>query len=52
MVSQDEAVDALVALGYSSAEAKEAVDKCKKSGLNTEVIIKKSLTYLMSKTLI
>ena len=52
MVSQDEAVDALVALGYSSAEAKEAVDKCKKSGLNTEDIIKKSLSYLMSKTLI
>ena len=52
MVSQDEAVDALVALGYSSSEAKEAVDKCKKSGLNTEDIIKKSLSYLMSKTLI
>ena len=31
-VSKDEAVDALVALGYSSAEAKEAVDKCKKNG--------------------
>ena len=31
-VSKDEAVDALVALGYSSAEAKEAVDKCKRMG--------------------
>ena len=43
-VSQDEAVDALIALGYSTAEAKEAVDKCKKTGLNTEDIIKKSLS--------
>ena len=50
-ISKDEAVDALVALGYSSAEAKEAVDKCKKDGLNTEDIIKKSLTYIMSKSL-
>lgn len=50
-VSQDEAVDALVALGYSSSEAKEAVDKCKKTGLNTEDIIKKSLSYLMSQSL-
>lgn len=50
-ISQDEAVDALLALGYSSAEAKEAVDKCKKDGLNTEDIIKKSLTYIMSKSL-
>ena len=50
-VSQDEAVDALLALGYSSAEAKEAVQKCKKDGLNTEDIIKKSLSYIMSKSL-
>ncbi len=50
-VSQDEAVDALLALGYSNAEAKEAVEKCKKDGLNTEDIIKKSLTYIMSKSL-
>ena len=50
-VSQDEAVDALIALGYSAAEAKEAVDKCKKTGLNTEDIIKKSLSYLMSQSL-
>ena len=49
-VSKDEAVDALVALGYSPVEAKEAVDKCKKDGLNTEDIIKKSLTYIMSKS--
>ena len=51
VVSQDEAVDALVALGYSLQESKEAVQKCKKDGLNTEDIIKKSLSYLMSKSL-
>ena len=51
LVSTDEAVDALLALGYSNSEAKEAVDKCKKSGMNTEDIIKKSLTYIMSKSL-
>lgn len=50
-ISQDEAVDALLALGYSSVEAKEAVQKCKKDGLNTEDIIKKSLAYIMSKSL-
>lgn len=50
-VSKDEAVDALLALGYSSVEAKEAVSACKKDGLNTEDIIKKSLTYIMSKSL-
>ncbi|WP_343344825.1 Holliday junction branch migration protein RuvA [Terrisporobacter petrolearius] len=50
-VSQDEAVDALVALGYSLQESKDAVQKCKKDGLNTEDIIKKSLSYLMSKSL-
>lgn len=50
-ISQDEAVDALLALGYSSSEAKEAVQKCKKDGLNTEDIIKKSLSYIMSKSL-
>lgn len=50
-ISKDEAVDALMALGYSPAEAKEAVDKCKKDGLSTEDIIKKSLTYIMSKSL-
>ena len=51
VVSQDEALDALVALGYSLQESKEAVQKCKKDGLNTEDIIKKSLSYLMSKSL-
>ena len=51
VVSQDEALDALVALGYSLQESKEAVQKCKKDGLNTEEKIKKSLSYLMSKSL-
>ena len=41
----------LIALGYSLQESKEAVQKCKKDGLNTEDIIKKSLSYLMSKSL-
>ena len=51
VVSQDEALDALVALGYSLQESKEAVQKCKKDGLNTEDIIKKCLSYLMNKSL-
>ena len=45
----DEALEALLALGYSSTEAKEAVQKFKKDGLKTEDLIKKSLTYLMCK---
>lgn len=45
----NEAVSALISLGYASSEAKEAAQKFKKDGLNTEQIIKKSLTYLMSK---
>ena len=45
----DEAVEALLALGYSNVESKEAVQKFKKDGLKTEDLIKKSLTYLMSK---
>ncbi len=49
LVSQDEAVEALIALGYSPMESKEAVQNCKKDGLNTEDIIKKSLAYLMTK---
>lgn len=52
VVSQDEAIDALVALGYSLQESKDAVQKCKKDGLSTEGIIKKSLSYLVSKSLI
>ena len=50
-ISQDEAVEALVALGYSEQESKDAVQKCKKAGMNTEEIIKKSLTYMMSQAI-
>ena len=45
----DEAVEALLALGYSNVEAKEAVQKFIKDGLKTEDLIKKALTYLMTK---
>ena len=51
LISQDESVDALVALGYTLSESKEAVQKGKKDGMNTEAIIKKALTYIMSKSL-
>lgn len=51
LISQDESVDALVALGYTLTESKDAVQKCKKDGMNTEAIIKKALTYIMSKSL-
>lgn len=50
-ISVDESVDALIALGYTQTEAKEAVKKTKKQGMNTEEIIKKSLTYLMKNNL-
>jgi Holliday junction DNA helicase RuvA len=49
VVSTDEAIDALVSLGYSTLEAKEAVSSVK--GENTEEIIKKSLSFIMSKSL-
>ena len=45
----DEAIEALLALGYSNVESKEAVQKFKKDGLKTEDLIKKALTYLMTK---
>ena len=45
----DEAVEGLLALGYSNVESKEAVQKFKKDGLKTEDLIKKALTYLMTK---
>ena len=45
----DEAVEALLALGYSNIESKEAVKNFKKDGLKTEDLIKKALTYLMTK---
>lgn len=48
-VSNDEdgAVEALMQLGYSKAEAQEAVLYVKQSGMELEDIIKKSLEYIM-----
>src|SRR3712207_3166263 len=43
----DEAVAALVALGYSNVEALEAVNFVKQPGMDLENIIKKSLAYIM-----
>ncbi|OPJ56759.1 Holliday junction branch migration protein RuvA [Alkalithermobacter paradoxus] len=47
VVEIDEAVAALVALGYSPQEANQAADKVKKDSNSTEELIKKSLRYLM-----
>ncbi|CAH2212613.1 Holliday junction branch migration protein RuvA [Tepidibacter aestuarii] len=47
ILEKDEAVQALVALGYSLAEAKEATNKLKKECGDTEELIKKCLMYLM-----
>ncbi|WP_099187755.1 Holliday junction branch migration protein RuvA [Tepidibacter mesophilus] len=47
ILEADEAVQALVSLGYSLAEAKEAASKLKKECTDTEELIKKSLMYLM-----
>lgn len=47
--TEDEAVDALMALGYTQAESKEAVSFVKSPGMNTEDIIKKALIYISSK---
>jgi len=44
---RDEAVNALVALGYSGAEAKNAVSKVSPSVLDVESIIKQALKSLM-----
>ena len=48
-VSNDEdgAVEALMQLGYSKAEAQEAVLYVKQPGMELEDIIKKSLEYIM-----
>ena len=48
-VSNDEdgAVEALMQLGYSKAEAQEAVLYVKQPGMELEYIIKKSLEYIM-----
>lgn len=45
--SEDEAISALIALGYTSSEAQESVDFVKQPGMDVEVIIKKALEYIM-----
>ena len=42
----DEAVEALLALGYSNVESKEAVQKFKKDGLKTEDLIKNEINEI------
>lgn len=46
-IETDEALAALVTLGYSNLEAKEAIEKCKKDCYETEELMKKALKYLM-----
>lgn len=45
----DEAIEALISLGYSKQEAVEAISKCDKK-LSVEEKIKKSLSYIMNKS--
>ncbi len=45
----DEAIEALISLGYSKQEAVEAISKCDKK-LSVEEKIKKSLFYIMNKS--
>ncbi|MHB0741278.1 Holliday junction branch migration protein RuvA [Peptostreptococcus anaerobius] len=45
--SEDEAISALIALGYTSSEAQESVNFVKQPGMDVEVIIKKALEYIM-----
>ena len=45
--SEDEAISALIALGYTSSEAQESVNFVKQPGMDVEAIIKKALEYIM-----
>ncbi len=45
--SDDEAIDALVALGYTGQESKVAVDFVKQPGMGVEDIVKKALEYIL-----
>lgn len=49
--SEDEAISALIALGYTSSEAQESVKFVKQPGMDVEVIIKKALEYIMKTSL-
>lgn len=48
---EDEAISALIALGYTSSEAQESVNFVKQPGMDVEVIIKKALEYIMKTSL-
>lgn len=45
--SDGEAIDALVALGYTGQESKVAVDFVKQAGMEVEDIVKKALEYIL-----
>ena len=45
--SGGEAIDALVALGYTGQESKVAVDFVKQPGMGVEDIVKKALEYIL-----
>lgn len=45
--SDGEAIDALVALGYTGQESKVAVDFVKQPGMEVEDIVKKALEYIL-----
>lgn len=45
--SDGEAIDALVALGYTGQESKVAVDFVKQAGMGVEDIVKKALEYIL-----
>lgn len=49
--SEDEAISALIALGYTSSEAQESVNFVKQPGMDVEAIIKKALEYIMKTSL-
>lgn len=49
--SEDEAISALIALGYTSSEAQESVNFVKQPGMDVKVIIKKALEYIMKTSL-
>ena len=45
--SDGEAIDALIALGYTGQESKVAVDFVKQPGMGVEDIVKKALEYIL-----
>ncbi|WP_101773136.1 Holliday junction branch migration protein RuvA [Peptostreptococcus faecalis] len=49
--SEEEAIEALMSLGYSKQESQEAVYFVKQPGMETEDIVKKSLEYIMKSSI-